>query len=318
MTFFKDNGMKWGVLVIGILSLLLFVGGPDAHSHRIYQETWDSGHLVLFAGIVLVLLNTSFLMPRPWWQQFVIITVFCLVLGMAIEILQLVVGRNFELKDLLNDLLGGYIGFALFTVRDNRLAQWARFIAYPVALIFCLIGIRPVLVVIADHFILQEDFPTLADFETSFELSRWDMNLAQLAMEEKTVRYGKRAMRIRFLPGEYPDITLKDFVSDWRDFKSVRFSIYSTEALSVNMELKIYDRQHQLSNYAYSDRFNRSLQLSPGWNDISISLDDVQSAPRNRELNMAEIVSFSLFLERLDKPMTMFFDGLHLSSKSDQ
>ena len=82
------------------------------------------------------------------------------------------------------------------------------------------------------------------------------------------------------------------------------------------MVLKIYDRQHQLSDYAYSDRFNHSLQLNPGWNDISISLDEVQSAPRNRELDMAEIVSFSLFLPQLDKPLIMFFDGLHLSSKT--
>lgn len=318
MIILKANGMNWGVLVIGVLSLLLFVGGPDANSHRIFQEIWDCGHLVLFAGIVIVLLNTSFLMMRPRWQQFVIITLFCLVVGMAIEILQLVVGRNFELKDLLNDLLGGYIGFALFMARDSRLANGLRFVAYSLVLIFCLIGISPVLVVVADHFIMQDDFPALADFESSFELSRWDTHLAELAMEGKTVRYGKGAMRIRFLPGEYPDITLKDFVADWRGFKSLRFSIYSTEVTPVNMELKIYDRHHQLSNYAYSDRFNRSLQLNPGWNDISISLDEVHTAPRNRELNMAEIVSFSLFLTQLDKPVIMFFDGLHLSAKSNQ
>ncbi len=316
MVFLKDHGMKWGAVVVAVLSLLLFVGGPDANSHRIYQQIWDAGHLLLFAAIALILLNLSFLSARAWWQQVLIISAICLALGLAIEVLQLGVGRNFEIKDLLSDLLGAYIGLALYTALDKRFAHWVRFLAYPLVAVFCLIGVSPILVVVVDHFIMQKDFPALADFETPFEISRWDTNLAILAKESEIVRYGTGAMRIRFLPGEYPDITLKDFVADWRGFHTVRFGIYSTASFPVNMELKIYDRQHQFSDYAYTDRFNRSLQLHQGWNDISIDLDEVKTAPRNRELDMASIVSFSLFLEQLDKPMDMYFDGLHLSSKS--
>jgi VanZ family protein len=306
--------MKLGYIFVLVLSGLLFIGGPDANSHRIYQEFWDTGHMVLFAGLAMILLSLPMFNKKPWWLWFVLISVFCLVLGMAIEVVQLVVGRNFEMKDLLNDLLGGYLGLLIVTALQAHRPVAIRVSMYPLMLLLIAIVLKPLAFVVIDEFVMEEEFPILADFETTYELSRWDNNLASLSIDNSQKRYGEKAMRIEFSAGEYPDITLKDFPRNWQDYVAVKFSIFNTTDSNLDMELKIYDWQHVKNGYDYSDRFNKELTLHPGWNDFNIAMEEIQSAPKHRSLELENIASFSLFLHELDKPMVMYFDSLRLSS----
>jgi len=306
--------MKVRYLFILLLSCLLFIGGSDTSSHRIYQEFWNTGHMVLFAGLAMILLPLPLFDKKPWWLLFAFISLFCLVLGMAIEAIQLVVGRSFEMKDLLNDLLGGYLGLLFFTALQSQRPIIIRVVMYPLMLLLVVVALRPLVSVVVDEFIMEDEFPVLADFETPYELSRWDTHLASISIDDKQVRYGQKAMRIEFVAGEYPGISLKSFPGVWQGFATVKFSVYNTTDLDITIKLKIYDRQHIDDGYEYSDRFNRELILRPGWNDFSIATENIQAAPKLRSLELGDVASFSLFLNELDKPMLMYFDGLRLSS----
>ncbi len=307
--------MKWKYFFIAGLSVLLFIGGPSYYSNRVFQEVWGTGHMVLFAVIVYVAMPFPLLNKKSWPIIWGAVTVFCLIVGMAIEIIQFFVGRSLELKDVVNDLLGGYLGVLIYIVTQSKFRSGIRIATLPIILAIVGFVIKPVAFVIADEFIMEEDFPILADFETDYELSRWDYNLAELYLEHKIVRSGKRSMRVQFEPGEYPDITLKDFPGDWKGFKSIKFSIFNTTKQNVAMKLKIYDWQHVANGYSYSDRFNHELVLKPGWNDFSFLLEDVQSAPKGRTLHISDIASFSLFLHNLKQPMLMYFDNFRLSNE---
>lgn len=306
--------MKWHYAFLIILSVLLFVGGPESNSHRVYQQAWDTGHMALFAGLIWVLLSLPVLRSRRWFELFLLVTGFCLLIGFAIEILQLLVGRNFEYKDLVNDLLGGYLGLLIYSVRQTHRHIGIRVAMYPLMLLIIVWVLLPVAYAIIDEYIMREEFPILADFETPYELSRWDNNLASLAMTNEYFRYGSKSMRVDFEPGEYPDITLKDFPGDWHRFVSIKFSVFNTSNENLLMELKIYDWQHDLvGGYEFSDRFNRELILRPGWNDFQVAMQDVETAPANRKMDISDIASFSLFLHELKQPQTLFFDSLRLS-----
>ena len=167
--------MKWRYVFLLLLSVLLFVGGPDSNSHRIYQQIWDTGHMVLFAGLIWVLLCLPVFEKRRWIELFLLTTAFCLIIGFVIEMLQLLVGRNFEINDLLNDLLGGYLGLLIVSVQQSRQRGVFRIVIYPPMLGIVVWVLWPVVFTIMDEFIMQDEFPVLADFETPYELSRWQI-----------------------------------------------------------------------------------------------------------------------------------------------
>jgi len=308
--------MNWWYVFSGLLIFLLFVGGPDADSHRVYQEIWDTGHVLLFASLSWGLLRLPVLQARRWIEQFLIISGFCLVAGFAVEVLQLFVNRNFEIKDLVNDLLGGYLGLLIFTAQQLQRQLMLKVVIYSLMLAIIVGVLLPTIFAIVDEYIMQEEFPVLADFETPYELGRWDNNLASLSIVDKIFRHGKKSMQVDFYAGEYPDIALKHFPRDWHGFSAIKFSIFNTAKKDLLIELKIYDQQHKPNGYKYSDRFNRVLTLKPGWNDFLIAMEDISSAPENRKMDLTDIASLSLFLHDLKQPVTLYFDGLMLVGAS--
>ena len=304
--------MKWYYGLLILLSILLFVGGPDVNSHRVVQQVWNSGHIVLFAGFVWLLLHLPVLEKRQWYECLLITTVFCLTLGLIIEFLQLLVGRSFEMKDLLNDLLGGYLGFLVFTVRQFWRHQMIRGLMFLLMSGIVTWGVWPVAVNALDELKMNDDFPVLADFETPFELSRWKSNFSDLSIVTDHVRDGLKSMRVDIGLGQYPGVSLAYFVSDWQGFKWLKFSIFNASAESHSIELKIFDEEHKLRGLKYKDRYNRKLVLKPGMNDLLISVDEVKLAPAEREMNLGDIAGVSLFLHDPQQPVTLYVDSLRL------
>ena len=307
--------MKIGVTIAGILVLLLFVGGPDNQAGRLYQEIWDLGHVLLFALVIALALRWPRWQSRPVWQLVLVCVLLAPLVGLAIEWLQLIVGRDFEYKDVLADTVGAFCGLAINRLRQPKMTAALRAAWLLVLLLLLAFALRLLAAVVIDRYYMAEDFPVLADFENQFELSRWDTHLAELAISREQPRYGEHSLRVNFQAGEYPDITLIDFPADWRGFKSLRFSVFNTLAVPLQMELKIYDTAHRDSDYAYSDRFNRELPIQPGWNDIEVRIDDMVAAPKSRELDLQHIAAFSLFIEQLPQPALMYVDALRLSSR---
>jgi VanZ family protein len=305
--------MKWHYLIIIVLGILFFVGGPGYYSSQVVKDIWDTGHVVFFCTLIIVLLKTSLLKKKDTWIHLCFISILCLVAGMLIEVIQLNVGRSFEIKDLWNDLLGGYLGFLFVLILKKNSKMWIMISSSFLILLILFIVLRPVCFSIEDEFIIENQFPVLADFETTHELGRWDTNLAKLHYEYKFVRQGRSAMQINFFPGKYPDITLRVFHNNWVGYNALHFSVYSTDKYPVTINLKIYDSQHISNGYNFSDRFNRELILRSGWNDFDIPVKDILEAPHDRLMDLANIVSVSLFLDHLNDSMTIYFDGLRLS-----
>jgi len=69
---------------------------------------------------------------------------------------------------------------------------------------------------------------------------------------------------------------------------------------------------HTESAQLYSDRFNRRHLLKQGWNRVSISLDDISGAPKNRVLNLSEVWGIGLFSYNLGTQEKLYLDQLVL------
>ena len=311
-TAITRNNLKPSLLVfIALFTLGLFVGGPQYYDNSIVRESWESGHFLLFLFAAFYLFTYSKLNRIEAMKRSVIILGVLLLAGFLTEALQLLVGRNFEMKDVLNDMLGAFAGLLIPWLRAKN--NTGRFILL-VTVFVCLVVFsqRSLLHEVVRVLRLQQDFPVLSDFESSYQLERWGSDLARLSLSESNVRNGKFSMRVDLSPGKYPGITLKRLRRNWEGYQFIGFSIYLDAEYPVDFVIKVYDRQHPDSGYDNQDRFNGRLQLHPGWNDILLPLHLIARAPAERSMNMKQIVSLSLFTVNLKHDTIFYLDSLQL------
>ena len=76
-------------------------------------------------------------------------------------------------------------------------------------------------------------------------------------------------------------------LSLWK--KLAKKSILGQCAWIFVITCRVHDRQHTLGLELYNDRFNRSYPLNPGWNRISINIEDISTAPQTRPMDLSQI-----------------------------
>ena len=290
----------------------LFIGGPDYYDKPVIKELWQSGHFMLFFFLSFYLFVYSKLNCIEGIKRSITILGMLLLAALLTETLQLLVGRNFEAKDILNDLLGTLTGL---------LIPYCRFKSNPgrsVLLVLLFTSLfffsqKPLISEVIREMRIQWDFPVLSDFETPSQIDRWQPDFAKLSISESKVKDDRFSMRAELLPGKYPGIILTHFHRNWQGYQFIDFSIYLDAEYPMDLRIKIHDRQHPASGYNYKDRFNDNLSLKPGWNDFSLSLQAIEDAPEERSMNMKKIVTLSLFTVDLKQNTTLFIDNVRLT-----
>lgn len=304
--------MKLIHLFLAVLTLFLFYGGPDYESHRIIQHVWDTGHYILFAGLSFTLLQSHYFKKLSIPYSLFLIIVFSLVLGIFIELLQIFVNRDFELTDIISDLLGAIIGFLIASLYEKRYVLNSKIKTIIIICLIIIIGFSPLFVVIIDEINMRNEFPVLADLSSDSQLSRWDVNKADLFISRDIQIKGENTLLVSFQPGKYPDVTLQHFMRNWSGYEYIYFRLFNPELKLIEIEIKIYDYFHTKKNYKRSDRFNMVVQLKDGWNEIKIPLTEVKNSPIKRKMDLSKIKSLSLFLNNLTQPVKLYLSPIEL------
>lgn len=87
-------------------------------------------------------------------------------------------------------------------------------------------------------------------------------------------------------------ISLKEPYAKWKGYTMFKAEIWVKQKGSL--AIRINDMLHE-SNNDYFDRYNDVIELSKGWNVISIELSDIKNAPFNRTMNMEDIYRIGFF-----------------------
>jgi hypothetical protein len=87
------------------------------------------------------------------------------------------------------------------------------------------------------------------------------------------------------------------------------FEVYSLNDTAVPLSIRIDDTSH---NQQYDDRFNRRLMIQPGHNRIAIPLDDIRYAPKNRAMDLRQIVAIYIFAIKPAIEYSVYLDNLEL------
>jgi VanZ family protein len=309
---FLDNMTRrilW--LPAGIVSVLLFVGGPGYHSPRSLVAVWDLGHIVAFSLWSFLLITWKPVEEAPPARQWWMVALFCLVGGGATEGIQFLLGRDASLWDFLRDILGGGITLTWFTPWSRTVPRRVRGIVRSLSASILLVACLPLAVALCDEGIARAQFPLLSDFETAFEEDRWHGN-ANSSVDRSVARHGKASLRVEMDTSLYSGVSLLYFPRDWTGYRFLRLDVFNPSSEEIKITCRIHDRWHEEGEQRYEDRFNMRFLLRQGWNDLRIDLGEVARAPVGRTMDLGEIRGMGFFASKLPAPLSIFVDYVRL------
>jgi VanZ family protein len=305
----RVNRVLWPLA--GILLVFLFAGGPGYHSPRSLHAVWDLGHFVAFSlwSYLLLLLNPFREVSRR--RQWGVVISFCLLFGGGTEGIQWALGGDASVGDFLRDLVGGVVTLAWFAPTENENSGRQGQGAIYVSLVLLAAAGFPLAKALADEAIARYQFPVLSDFETPFEIDRWEGG-APVSVDRSFARNGKASLRVGLDTSLYSGVSLKHFPGDWRGYRFLSMEILNPSGSEVGITCRVHDRFHEEGEQLYGDRFNKGFRITPGWNSIRIDLGDIARAPAGRDMDLGRIRSVGLFTTRLPEKRTIFIDFVRL------
>jgi len=292
-----------------IFAILLFVGGPDASTLRSFRYLWGMGHLFSFA--LWTYFYTNWRTQTTFKRQLLEVLLLVFIVGGLVELIQGQIGREASWIDLGNDLIGGLAGVVFFSSVKNTLPFWNLKCLQLGVLLLIFWSFSPVAKVVIDDVIAREQFPLLSGFETPLEVSRWSGSARRKVVNDIHFS-GTSALQIQLSTHLYSGLGLKDFPRDWSAYRFVSLQVFNPDSEPLKLHFRIHDRYHYEHDNAYSDRFNTSFILSPGWNHLQVPLDKVAHAPKTRRLDLTHVAGMGVFIGKLPQKRIIYLDDVRL------
>lgn len=288
----------WKIALIVYLALFVY-GFLILHAvedrNRIMNELWDLGHVAGFFSLMFFVYKTSRVFSGLSWRlQLLVAVTAASVLGLIIEVIQFYTGRSFSIHDVYLNIVGTLTGVAIFSNWNKFLSKKIVWLLRVLVLLLWLTVSRDAIVYSLDAMHARQQFPSLISLEYPFELSRF--NGAKVHVE--VVQFEQHdVIEAEFMPAKYSTLTLDHFPRDWTGYKTLKLDLYNGQDEEAEIHLRIHDIAH-FPGTLYTDRFNASYPLQPGWNTVQISLEAVRQAPRGREMDMTKIHQLMLYFFR--------------------
>ncbi|MCC5812021.1 MAG: hypothetical protein JJU06_16820 [Ectothiorhodospiraceae bacterium] len=289
------------VLILLVTPLFFFdTSGLERH---VPNELYAFAHVGVFALLALALLHIPVLARRHFALQATVALAAIFLVGGAIELIQPHFGRQASWRDLWQNMVGAAAAIAIMA--PNRRLLLALL---PAATLLVVLELYGPAATLWDRHVARQQFPMLSDFETRHEHRRWSSGTVTTEM----ARAGSRSLRLDLQPGRYSGTMMRRSFGDWSEFTHFRFSIYNPDIQPLILTVSIRDHAHFQRGGLYNDRFNQRYTLERGWNDISIPIETIRAAPRERQLDVSDLAEVVLFTSNLTRPRVIYLDQVML------
>lgn len=301
-----------------ITFLLFFYRLPGTSAF--WYSVQNTGHSVLFFSLFFVIAFmfscVSVHIKKRRTQLAVAVLVICIVIGALTEILQGSYGRKSSWFDFALDITGASIAALLYIARFNTKKRIKTICFVGIVCLSCFAIFEPAKYKIAE---INRDkkFPIIADFENIWLnmliFAHYEADIyfvdAPVDWREKHHNGYEKVAKIVFNQGIWPGIYFQNLNSDWQSYEFVSFEIFNPYKETLFLRMKIQDRQH---NNMGEDRFKQRLTIKPGANMFNISLDEVKSAPKGREMNLDDISMMVIYQNKPKQAFELYFDNFKL------
>jgi hypothetical protein len=320
-----NERLKISSLLVAAAAVFIILGTVELPSYnQLWREIANSGHLFLFGAFALIVLEISWSTLRRRVPERIFHYLFAFVTagisGLIVELIQLFGARDADPWDLTLDVIGAVAFLAIrltvdrdLSARITELVNSSRYRIRIAAVLLVLVFLTPVYLAAGTLIYRTEIFPFLCRFDTYWDTRMLLVDDAQVNLVPRPEGWPgpdhSPVGKLTFLPAWYSDFLLKEPYPDWSGYQSLSMQFYNAQRAQLRVSIRIHDWWH---NDEYGDRFNRTLLLRPGYNWILIPLEDVRSAPENRDMDMTRIAAVQLFTSRLLDTAVVYVDDFRL------
>jgi hypothetical protein len=176
------------------------------------------------------------------------------------------------------------------------------------------IGLLPLAAALTDEWIAKRQFPVFSDFENPLEVYRW-VGDSEFDIDNSISSHGTSSLKIWLNTSKYSGVALKYFPTDWQGYRALKFNVYNPSSEPLKITCRVHDRQHTRGREPelYDDRFNRTYLLNKGWAPITIDLEELADAPKNRRMDISQIQGVGVFVVQLPRTRVIYIDYIRLS-----
>jgi len=291
---------------------LLFEYQLPGHT-QFWAAVQNSGHSILFLGLSLSLLFAYRYLAVQQRERLAALWVllFCALFGGGVEIAQSKVGRDGSWSDFYLDLHGAVAGcfiyLALFSSR-----RVALLLVFGAAALMGHAFTQPF------HWRYLEwqrdlQLPLLGDFDqqwpSPFIGASYDAQFSVVTAPAQWRSNKSNVAKVTFPISNWPGFSFRETPPDWRRYQSLSFDVFNGADQPRQLVVRVHDKNH---NNAHSDRFNRTYTIAPGETVIRVPLAAIESAPKDRKMDMANIQTFMLYVVKPKAPFVLYFDNFQL------
>lgn len=293
-------------LILLVMAPFFFTGGLDWTASPLERALWNGGHAFFFFCFALTLLLTN-----RWqgWRAWLVVSLAVALVGIAIEVVQSKVGRVFDWHDVLLNLVGAWLALVLWpSARWRPIPLWSV-----LAVSVLVLAGREALQLgrlAVEEWQLQRQLPLVFDQSRSDSLRYWQGNIGWTDEQQGTYAPPLRLdLTHRRL---YSGVFISRLPRDWRGYDWLQLRLYNPHPEDWYLTLRINDRAHDQGEQNFNNRYNVRLAMTPGWNDFSLALRDIEAAPSDRLMDMRRIQRLGLFATGLEAPHYVLLDDLRL------
>jgi hypothetical protein len=287
------------IVAAGIVLTVIF---GDLPGRQLYIAVLQNGcHAPAFAVLSIVMLTLlAPLVHAPFARAFLTLGTM-LLLGIATEAIQSLLGRDAELEDVVSDVVGslGTVSVFLYLrwrARKDSLARTGRICAVLVCAAATAYWVEPFVQCARAYHARDAQFPILAQFRTKLDLafiSSTGTNTHIVAIPATAASPAETALETTLDTGPWPGITLSEPVPDWRGYHVLALDVGNPGRTELPLGFRVNDRSHRGEN---DDRFNMPFRLAPGVREtVRIPLERIEHSPRTRRMDMSHISQLILF-----------------------
>ncbi len=307
-----------------IIGVFLIIAKLKLPSHTyLWREIHNTGHTFLFGAFALAVLT----MIRQHWtamenrplRQYVLALIITVSSGAVVELAQIYLPGDSDLYDLTRDIAGAVAVLGLRGAIDSRLAPGAKFAGVKLrklllgfSIVVLLGALAPLAFLAGSYIHRNHTFPIIADFESIWSrplLKTRKVSLASVPTPPAWANHSGKVGRLTFLPAKYPTFSIEEPYPDWNGFSLLSMLIFSPETEIITVGLRIEDYR---TDNSYEDRFNLTVDLKSGLNEIAVPLEKIRTAPKGRQMDMKAINSIHIYAGVIRNPVTLFLDDIRL------
>lgn len=308
------------LLLFSLLMSLLFLDVTEAMNNYFWRQIFNHGHFFLFAlvaYIVLTLLTLRINKFKKWpGLNFLISLTVCLILTFGTEYLQKFANREFEIRDILHNLAGVFFIHGLFfCLKSDNYSRWRitgkivyQSIFWLLSLAFLYWSGGELTRNLMNYFRSVQQFPTIALFESEWELYRWKPHIrTKINLVKKDVSPDSMMLKIHMKPSKFPGFDLKNINHDWSKYRFFAFQVYNPDSTSFILRVRFDSGLN--SDFAW---ITTRREVQPGWQSIKIPFSEVIENSKEHPFYFDHMYRIVFFTYQPKQEITFYLDNVRV------